>query len=107
MCRLNYTCMPFTSGMLTNGCSIHVVEPLYKGQVGDGSFVTYTVEPLYKGQVGDGSSDLLRGCHYGKWKFRGVPTCPLFRGYPPFRVSTIGGSIVAFYAVSICPCLGS
>ena len=31
------------------------VEPLYKGQVGGGSFVPYTVEPLYKGQVGDGS----------------------------------------------------
>ena len=31
------------------------MEPLYKGQVGDGSFVPYTVEPLYKGQVGDGS----------------------------------------------------
>ena len=30
------------------------MEPLYKGQVGDGSFVPYTVEPLYKGQVGDG-----------------------------------------------------
>ena len=27
------------------------VEPLYKGQVGDGSFVPYTVEPLYKGQL--------------------------------------------------------
>ena len=31
------------------------VEPLYKGQVEDGSFVPYTVEPLYKGQVGGGS----------------------------------------------------
>ena len=31
------------------------VEPLYKGQVGGGSFVPYTVEPLYKGQVGGGS----------------------------------------------------
>ena len=30
------------------------VEPLYKGQVGDRSFIPYTVEPLYKGQVGDG-----------------------------------------------------
>ena len=32
-----------------------LVEPLYKGQVGDGSFVPYTIKPLYKGQVGDGS----------------------------------------------------
>ena len=29
-----------------------VTEPLYKGQVGDGSLASYTVEPLYKGQVG-------------------------------------------------------
>ena len=28
------------------------MEPLYKGQVGGGSFVPCTVEPLYKGQVG-------------------------------------------------------
>ena len=27
------------------------MELLYKGQVGDGSFVPYTVKPLYKGQV--------------------------------------------------------
>ena len=33
----------------------YTVEPLYKGQVRDGSFVPSTVEPLYKGQVGDGS----------------------------------------------------
>ena len=32
--------------------NIGTVEPLYKGQVGGGSFVPYTVEPLYKGQVG-------------------------------------------------------
>ena len=25
------------------------MEPLYKGQIGDESFVPYTVEPLYKG----------------------------------------------------------
>ena len=39
-----------------------IVEPLYKGQVGDRSFVRLSivtkvctiVEPLYKGQVGDG-----------------------------------------------------
>ena len=39
---------------------IHAVEPLYKGQVGDGSFVPYTVEPLYKGQFGGGSFVLYR-----------------------------------------------
>ena len=33
----------------------YAVEPLYKGRVGDGSFVPYAVEPLYKGRVGDGS----------------------------------------------------
>ena len=45
----------------------YTVEPLYKGQVGDGSiycgaslqgtssFVSYRVEPLYKGQAGDSS----------------------------------------------------
>ena len=32
------------------------VEPLYKGQVGDGSFVPCIVEPLYKGQVGGGGA---------------------------------------------------
>ena len=29
-----------------------VPEPLYKGQVGDGSLASYPVEPLYKGQIG-------------------------------------------------------
>ena len=34
---------------------LDTAEPLYEGQVGDGSFVPYTAEPLYKGQVGDGT----------------------------------------------------
>ena len=32
-------------------CPLYTVDSLYKGQVGDGSYI---VEPLYKGQVGDG-----------------------------------------------------
>ena len=36
----------------------YTVEPLYKGQVGDGSLSLKQVEPLYKGQVGDGSLSL-------------------------------------------------
>ena len=47
---------PLYKGQVGDGSFVpYTVEPLYKGQVGDGSFVPYTVEPLYKGQVGDGS----------------------------------------------------
>ena len=32
--------------------TVIIVDPLYKGQVVDGSFILHRVEPLYKGQVG-------------------------------------------------------
>ena len=48
-----YTVKPLYKGQVGDGSfDPYSVEPLYKGQVGDGSFVPYTVEPLYKGQVG-------------------------------------------------------
>ena len=61
------------------------------------------MEPLYKGQVGDSGAS-LQGTSWGLpwrevvlfsevlWEVR-IPTCPLFRGCPPFSGSTIGGSI--------------
>ena len=36
------------------------MEPLYKGRVGNGSFVPYTVEPLSKGPVGVGPLSLIQ-----------------------------------------------
>ena len=44
---------------------IYTVTPLYKGHVGNGSFVIYTVTPLYKGQVGDRSLISLQGTSWG------------------------------------------
>ena len=50
------TVEPLYKGQVGGGSFVpYTVEPLYKGQVGGGSFVPYTVEPLYKGQVGGGS----------------------------------------------------
>ena len=70
---------PLYSGASLQGTSwerVHRVEPLYKGQVGDGSFVHYTVEPLYKGQVGDGSF-----VHYTvEPLYKGRVLCSLYSG---------------------------
>ena len=61
------------------------MEPLYKGQVGDVSFVPYTVEPLYKGQVGDVSfvaytvEPLYKG-QVGDWSFVPYTVEPLYKG---------------------------
>ena len=49
------------------------MEPLYKGQVGDGSFVPYTVEPLYKGQVGMGPLSLIQWSLSTRDKLRTSP----------------------------------
>ena len=49
----------------------NTVEPLYKGQVGDRSFVPYTVEPLYKGQVDPYTVEPL---------YKEEVLCPLYSG---------------------------
>ena len=47
---------PLYKGHVGDGSFVpYTVKPLYKGHAGDVSFVPYTMEPLYKGHVGDGS----------------------------------------------------
>ena len=80
---------PFYKGQVGDGSFVtYIVEPLYKGQVGDGSFVTYIVEPLYKGQVGDGSfvtyivEPLYKG-QVGDGSFVPCTVEPLHKGQVP------------------------
>ena len=58
---------------------VYTVEPLCKGQVGDGSIVPYTVEPLYKGQVEMGPLSLIQWSLSTRDKLRWVH-CPLYNG---------------------------
>ena len=80
---------PLYKGQVGGGSFVpYTVEPLYKGQVGDVSFVPYAVEPLYKRQVGDGSfvpyavEPLYKG-QVGDWSFvvellyKGTGHCPV------------------------------
>ena len=60
----------------------YTVEPLYKGQVGGVSFVPYTVEPLYKGQVGGVSFVPYTVEPLYKGQVGDGVLCPLERGYP-------------------------
>ena len=57
----------------------YTVEPLYKGQVEDGSFVPYTVEPFYKGQVGVGPLSLIQWSLSTRDK---LGICPLYKTVP-------------------------
>ena len=69
----------------------YTVEPLSKGQVGDGFFVPYTVEPLSKEQVGVGPLSLIQ------WSFSTrdkLGVGPLSQVEPLYKGQVGGGSFV-------------